>query len=327
MLQRTKVVGARTPVIWLLIVISLIVIAALAVGGLVIYPQMQKQQAEQTRAAEAEQHYQAGVAFQNVSDWTAAEGEYKQVIVLDATYKDAQSRLAEVRTKLAGDAATATAVAQATAAAGPTATAAALEAHYQKGLGYMNMSQWTEAKTELELVFAAAPNYQEVQAKLTEVRKNLSELALLAPTLTPMPPASPTPRPVPVASPIPSNYFAEDFEGNKLDATKWETIGGVVTIGSGRVHLESASRTFPYIYAKENPFPLQGDFSFSVRLRYPSVTGWGVGLTVGTVLPPSGAGAYPSGILQIWQDRADGWEVSYDQREEPCSQFAGIAVP
>ena len=99
MSQRTKVVGARTPVIWLLIAISMIAIAALAVGGLVIYPQLQKQQAEQARAVEAEQHYQAGLAFQNVSDWTAAENEYKQVIILDATYKDAQSRLAEVRTK------------------------------------------------------------------------------------------------------------------------------------------------------------------------------------------------------------------------------------
>ena len=100
MSQRTKVVGARTPILWLLIAISLIVIAALAVGGLVVYPQMQKQQAEQARLIEVERHYQAGVAFQNVSDWVAAEGEYKQVIVLDANYKDAQSRLAEVKTKL-----------------------------------------------------------------------------------------------------------------------------------------------------------------------------------------------------------------------------------
>jgi Tfp pilus assembly protein PilF len=221
MSQRTKVVGARTPVIWLLIAISLIVIAALAVGGLVIYPQMQKQQAEQARGAEAEQHYQAGLAFQNVSDWTAAEGEYKQVIILDASHKDTQSRLAEVKAHLAGSTATATAVAiaqagqaqaqlqataiaaQATTAAGPTATAAVLEVHYQKGLGYMNMSQWAEAKTELDLVFAADPNYKEVQAKLIEVRNKLSELALLTPTVTPTKtPIPPTPTPVPPPSNI-----------------------------------------------------------------------------------------------------------------------------
>ena len=188
MSQRTKVVGARTPVIWLLIAISLIVIAALAVGGLVIYPQMQKQQAEQTRAAGAEQHYQAGLAFQNVSDWIAAEGEYKQVIVLDAAYKDAQSRLTEVKARLAGSAATATAVAQVAAAAGPTATAAALEAHYQKGLGYVNIGRWQEAKAELEQVFAIDPNYKDVQGKLREIEGvivNLIPTAKPAPVLTP----------------------------------------------------------------------------------------------------------------------------------------------
>ena len=214
MSQRTKVVGARTPVIWLLIAISLIVIAALAVGGLVLYPQMQKQQAEQSRVAEAEQHYQAGVAFQNVSDWTAAEGEYKQVIVLDANYKDTQSRLVEVKARLVGGATTATAVAiaqasqaqiqlQATATAQAQATTQALEVRYQKGLGYMNMGQWADAKTELEQIFGVDPTYKDVQANLIEARQKLSELALLTPTVVPTKtPIPPTPTPIPPPSNI-----------------------------------------------------------------------------------------------------------------------------
>jgi tetratricopeptide (TPR) repeat protein len=167
----------------------------LAVGGLVIYPQFQKQQAQQARQAEAEQHYQAGLAFQNVGDLDKAAQEYEKVIVLDANYMDAQSRLAEVKTKLAGGAATATAVAiaqagqaqanaQATATAQAQATTQALEVHYQKGLGYMNIGRWQEAKAELEQVFVVNPNYKDVQAKLKEVE---TQMVKLFPTATPTP--------------------------------------------------------------------------------------------------------------------------------------------
>jgi FtsP/CotA-like multicopper oxidase with cupredoxin domain len=228
MSQRTKVVGARTPIIWLLIAISLIVIAALAVGGLVIYPQFQTQQA-------LEQHYKAGVAFQNVSDWAAAEGEYKQVIVLDANYKDVQARLAEVKTKLAGSAATATAVAiaqagqaqanaQATATAQAQATTLALEAHYQKGLGYMNMGQWANAKTELEQVFSVNPNYKDVQIKLAEVE---AKLAKLLPTATPTPKVTSTP----TATATPDSSFFDNFDG---DAEGWVPAMGTWSVIEGQ---------------------------------------------------------------------------------------------
>lgn len=254
MSQRTKVVGTRAPIIWLLIVIAVVAMAALAVGGLVIYPQLQKEQ-------DAEQHYQAGIAFQDVRDWEAAEAEYKQVISIDANYKDVQTRLAEakskqqealatVQAKAAQATATAQARAEATAAAATaearlaqatsvattataqamatvqaqeakaaataeariaqatsvaaTATAQAratvqaqeakaaataealaqLEAHYQKGLGYINIGRWEEAKAELEQVFEVDPNYKEVQAKLAEVE---AEVAKLIPTATSTP--------------------------------------------------------------------------------------------------------------------------------------------
>jgi tetratricopeptide (TPR) repeat protein len=105
-----------------------------------------------------------------------------------------QAQLAEVKARLAESKATATAVAiaqaeqaqveaQATAAAAPTATAEALEVHYQKGLGYMNIGRWEEAEAELEQVFEVDPNYKEVQGRLAELKARLSEMCARTPTL------------------------------------------------------------------------------------------------------------------------------------------------
>jgi len=211
--QRTKVVGARAPIIWLLIVIAVVVVAALAVGGLVIYPQLQKEQ-------DAEQHYQAGVAFQNVEDWEAAETEFKQVITLDANYKDVQTRLTKVKARLAESEATATAVAiaqaeqvrveaQATAVAVSTVTAEALETHYQKGLGYMKIGQWEKAKAELEHVFEAEPTYQDVQAKLVQVEAELKKLTPTH-TSTPVKTSTPIATSTPMVTPTPVVHAYDD---------------------------------------------------------------------------------------------------------------------
>ena len=219
MSQRTKVTGTRSCTLWLLALIAIVLIVGLVVSGLILYPQLQEKREAQARLAEAERHYQAGIAFQNVGDWEAAEAEFKQVVTLDANYEDVQARLAEVRARVVESEATATAVAlaqteqaradaQATATAqaqataearanaiataevAPTATGEALEAHYQKGLGYMNMRRWEEAKAELEQVFEADPNYKEVQVKLAEVE---AEIAKLTPTVTPTAVTTPTP--------------------------------------------------------------------------------------------------------------------------------------
>ena len=204
--QRTKVVGTHSLVVWLLITIALVIIAGLAVGGLVVYPRLQEQRAEQTRLAQAEQHYQAGIAFENVSDWEAAEAEFKQAISIDANYKDVQARLAEVRARLAESRAMATAVAiaqaeqaradtHATATAEVQATAQALEVHYQRALGFINLEQWAEAQVELQAVFETDPNYKDVQTQLAVVN---AEIAKLTPTATPAPSVTPTPEHTPI---------------------------------------------------------------------------------------------------------------------------------
>jgi tetratricopeptide (TPR) repeat protein len=162
---------------------------ALAVIVFIVAPEWERRQ-------QAEQHYQAGVAFQEVGDWDQAVEAFEKVVAIDATYNDARARLAEVRAKqqeaqATSVAATATAQIKATVEAQQakaTATAetlAKLEEHYQKGLGYINLEEWVEAKAELEQVFEEEPNYKEVQAKLTEVE---TEVAKLIPTATPIPP-------------------------------------------------------------------------------------------------------------------------------------------
>ena len=242
MSQIRTISGRRSALVWLTIVVILMLLVALVVAVLFIYPNYQRQQ-------QVEQHYQAGIAFQDMGDWEAAEAEYKQVISIDANYKDVQTRLAEVKTRQSESKATATAVAiaqaeqaqieaQATAVAAPTATADALEAHYQKGLGYMNLERWEEAKAELEHVFEVDPNYKEVQAKLTEVE---AEIAKLTPTMTPSPLATNTPTP-PVATATPRPEDRHPGEVNLLESNQplpagWFT-NGEFTYWEGFLHVQ-----------------------------------------------------------------------------------------
>lgn len=81
--------------------------------------------------------------------------------------------------------------AKATLTAIPTMTAEALEFLYQKGLGYINIEHWQQAKTTLEVVFEIDPNYKDVQAKLIEVEAQMARLNI-TPTSMPLsgPPAA-----------------------------------------------------------------------------------------------------------------------------------------
>lgn len=189
MSQRHTISGRRTVLIWLSVLIVLVVATALAVTVLFVYPNYQRQQ-------QVEQHYQAGVAFQDAGDWDGTAEVFEKVIAIDATYKDARTRLAEVKAKqqeaLATAQAKATAQAQEAKATATAEALAQLEEHYQKGLGYMNLSRWDEAKAELEQVFGVDPDYKDVQARLKEAQ---AEIAKLIPTATPTPIATPTPLP------------------------------------------------------------------------------------------------------------------------------------
>ncbi len=75
--------------------------------------------------------------------------------------------------------------AKATLAAIPTMTAESLEFLYEKGVGYINIKRWQQAKMTLELVFETDPNYRDVQAKLIEIDAQIARLDVVStPTLS-----------------------------------------------------------------------------------------------------------------------------------------------
>ena len=196
MSQRHTVSGRRSALIWLSIVVGLALVVALVVIVLFIYPQYQRQQ-------QVEQHYQAGMAFQDAGDWDRAVDAFEKVVATDATYRDARPRLVEVKAKQREALAMAQTEASEAMATATNEALTQLEADYQKGLGYINLKKWIEAKTELEQVFEEDPNYREVQAKLAEVEAQLKEVQALTPTPT-------SNLPTPNTKRAGSTYHAED---------------------------------------------------------------------------------------------------------------------
>jgi len=210
MAQRHTISGRRTGLVWLSILVGLALIVALVAIVLFVYPNYQRQQ-------QVEQHYQAGVAFQETSDWDKAVEAFERVVAIDATYKDAQTRLTKVRTKQ--QEVLATVQARATAKA-----VAQLEATYQKCLGAMNLERWAEAKTACDKVFASGPSFKDVQAKLTEIETKLAELRALTPTsmpptYTPYPTATPYPTFTPVPTPRPTVTPWKELDKTAIPAT------------------------------------------------------------------------------------------------------------
>ena len=132
MAQRHTISGRRTGLVWLSILVGLALIVALVAIVLFVYPNYQRQQ-------QVEQHYQAGVAFQETSDWDKAVEAYERVVAIDATYKDAQTRLTKGRTKQQE--------VPATIQARGTANAVAhLEATSQQCWGAINLDPWADGK-------------------------------------------------------------------------------------------------------------------------------------------------------------------------------------
>ena len=244
MAQRHTVSGRKSVMAWLAIVLVLILAIALAAIVLIIGPQQQlRQQVQATaeaRLAEAERHYQAGIAFQTTGDLDKAKSEYEQVITLDASYKDVQTRLADVQEQRKAY-------------------------HYQRGLDYMNTGQYAEAVEEFKIVMGLDTRYKDVQAKLNEAEAKLAEVRALTPTAVPVPTTTPipptatpgpsptatlvpptaTPTPSPTASPTvtstpePALLFFDDFDaGPKAD---WEVVSGTWGMAGGRYTMTDIS--------------------------------------------------------------------------------------
>jgi len=201
MSMHQRISGRSTFVLYLIWVLLLGLAIALAVTFLVIVPDHQAkraaevQRAQGTATAEArqievERAYAAGVAFAAAGDWVKAAEEFGKAVVLEPAYKDAATLLAEARNKAEITKATATAQ---SAAAATAQALSEIEAAYQRGLAYINLKRWEQAKSEFDKVVDRDPNYREVESKLLEVEGKLNEDRALRPTASPTPSASPTP--------------------------------------------------------------------------------------------------------------------------------------
>lgn len=212
MSQRHSISGRRSGLVWLAILLLFALVTLIAVVALLIVPEQAEKRAlaratvetearlaaeaatAQAETAEVERQYQAGVAFQAAGRWDDAIAAFTEGVRRAPGYKDASARMAQVsQTRVAAGAsadATATAKMQVEQGGRATATAEALEAHYQKGLGHINLKQWAQAKGQLEQVFEVDPNYKDVQAQLAVVADALNRQA---PTSTPIPANTPAP--------------------------------------------------------------------------------------------------------------------------------------
>lgn len=217
MSQRHSISGRRSGLVWLAILLLFALVTLIAVVALLIVPEQAEKRAlvratvetearlaaeaatAQAETAEVERQYQAGVAFQAAGRWDDAIAAFTEVVRRAPGYKDASARMAQVsQTRVAAGAsadATATAKMQVEQGGRATATAEALEAHYQKGIGYINLKQWLEAQAELRAVFGADPNYRDVQAQLALVN---TEITKLTPAATATSSASPAPTRTPM---------------------------------------------------------------------------------------------------------------------------------
>lgn len=85
--------------------------------------------------------------------------------------------------------------------------------------------------------------------------------------------------------------FLDDFNGILPDTSKWEIYenGGNVSLNNGLLELTSTpSNNFPYFRTRSDPFPANQDFLLEFRVKFPSITFWGVGLLTGTEAPSNG---------------------------------------
>jgi hypothetical protein len=139
------------------------------------------------------------------------------------------------------------------------------------------------------------------------------------------------------ASPTYVPYWQDEFDGTAADAEKW--IAELATSGM-RFHTDCGTcntgywttsptdppygsismdgsiltilnpglpRVFPFLWSRDSPFPMTGDFSLEIRMKYNYMGGSGTGLVL-SANTYDGAGSPPNPleerVFTIWQDIA-----------------------
>jgi pimeloyl-ACP methyl ester carboxylesterase len=118
-----------------------------------------------------------------------------------------------------------------------------------------------------------------------------------------------------------SIYFSDSF--NNIDSNKWEVFGpeAGVNAGSNTLNLNSIYGVkAPYVRSKINIFPTSGDFELSYKLRYRSLTYYGVGIGVGDSNPDYDLNVndpISSRIITLWQDQGQPLLGMFNQNYMP----------
>lgn len=132
--------------------------------------------------------------------------------------------------------------------------------------------------------------------------------------------------PAPALDFTPSIYFfEEEFDGEKLDTTKWGHAGPQVTVENGKIQLASNQANFPYVYATQPVFPSQGNFIMEVSFQYTDLTGYGVFFIVDKTRPSFGPGITKESIINSFlsfvQDNGP-WPLGvYFDGEKRCKKY------
>jgi len=130
------------------------------------------------------------------------------------------------------------------------------------------------------------------------------------------------------------SYFIDDFTGNSLDSSTWQSYAnaGNISVSGDKVTLSRSSnksKSFPYIYSKNDIFPSTGSFSVHLRYKYLNTGNFGTGITITTDDAPANGVDPGSNIpkyitISVWQAAPAGLysqELLCNENGTGCNQL------
>ncbi|MEM7029108.1 MAG: hypothetical protein AAF629_05905 [Chloroflexota bacterium] len=118
-----------------------------------------------------------------------------------------------------------------------------------------------------------------------------------------------------IASPY---FFEEDFSSISGLSQNWDVYqndGRIVQSAEGIRLEQSIDNQYPFLIARNNPFPENGDFKVEISFRYGSLTAYGTGIAISACCEenaqtfPSLDEIFPNILFALWQDSIEGMTV------------------